>query len=197
MSEWSLSFTLTQNVNWGFLLSTTFPTRGFITQPRYIQMSSQGGMPYKETNNNPGLCPIKNNNWALVASLGSKINSRSCLCVLQGPRYNTKCWLSTQRLIFLLMFCLETPKKGSDPTNFWTEPSLASLSVVSLPRTPACSGTKYSPTACWVEISFNVFWQPTRENNTQLVMKSSLTCENGKPTLCSQGLYSTLYLEPH
>jgi hypothetical protein len=28
-------------------------------------------------------------------------------------------------------------------------------------------------------------------------MKSSLICENGKPTLCSQGLYSTLYLEPH
>ena len=36
------------------------------------------------------------------------------------------------------------PKKGSGPTNLWTEPSLASLLTVSFPRTPACPGTQYS-----------------------------------------------------
>jgi len=35
-----------------------------------------------------------------------------------------KCWLSIQIFNFLLIFCLETPKHGSDPTSFWTEPSL-------------------------------------------------------------------------
>jgi len=38
-------------------------------------MSSQGVMSSKETNNNPGLCPIKSNR-AIVARLGPEINSR-------------------------------------------------------------------------------------------------------------------------
>jgi hypothetical protein len=37
-------------------------------------------------------------------------------------------------------------------------PPLASLSAISLPCTPACPGSQYSPTACRVEISFNTFW---------------------------------------
>jgi hypothetical protein len=60
---------------------------------------------------------LKDNNQALVASLGPKINSPACLCVPQEPHHNTKCWLSIQRFIFLLMFCLETPTKGCGPTN--------------------------------------------------------------------------------
>jgi hypothetical protein len=35
--------------------------------------------------------PLKNNNQALVASLGLEINSQACLCVLQGTGHNTKC----------------------------------------------------------------------------------------------------------
>jgi hypothetical protein len=100
---------------------------------------------------------LKDNNRTLVARLGPEINSGSCLCVLQGPRHNTKCWFSIQRFIFLLMFCLETTKKGSGPTNLWTEPSLASLSAISFPRIPACPGTQYSPTVCRTEISLNTF----------------------------------------
>ena len=60
---------------------------------------------------------LKDNDRALVARLGPEINSLACLCVLQEPRHNTKCWLSFHPFIFLLMFCLETPKKGSGPTN--------------------------------------------------------------------------------
>ena len=55
---------------------------------------------------------LKDNNRALVATLGPEINSRACLCVLQGPRHNIKCWFSIHNLIFLLMFCLETPRKA-------------------------------------------------------------------------------------
>ena len=43
-----------------------------------------------------------------------------------------------QPAFYLLIFCLETPKDGSGPTNFWTETSVASLSVISFPRTPEC-----------------------------------------------------------
>jgi hypothetical protein len=71
--------------------------------------------------------------------------------------------------IFLLIFCLDTPKDGSGPTNFGTEPSLVSLLAISFPGTPTCPWTQYSPTICWVEISFTPFgkvvpmetlWQP-------------------------------------
>jgi len=120
------------------------------------------------------LCPVKgpiptlgcvllqDNNRALAARSGPEINSRACLCVLYGQPHNTRCWCSIQGFIFLLIFCLETHKKGSGPTNFWTEPSLASLMAISLPRTPACPGTQYGPTLCQVEISFYAFWRNIR-----------------------------------
>jgi len=79
---------------------------------------------------------LKDNNRALVAKSGPE---------LQGPHHITKCWLSIQRFIMLLMFYLETPKKGSGPTNFWTQPSLASLLAISFPHTPACPGTPVQP----------------------------------------------------
>ena len=88
---------------------------------------------------------LKDNNRALVARSGPEINSWACICVLQGPRHNTRCWFSIQCFIFLLIFWLETPKKGSCPRNLWTEASLASLLAISFPYTPACSGTQYRP----------------------------------------------------
>ena len=60
---------------------------------------------------------LKDNNQVLVARSGPEVNSRACLCVLQELRHNTRCWFSIQHFIFLLIFCLETPKKGLGPTN--------------------------------------------------------------------------------
>jgi hypothetical protein len=74
---------------------------------------------------------LKDSNRAPVARLGSEINSWACLWVLQGPRHNARCCFSIQCFISLSIFCLETPKKGSGPTNRWTEPLLASLSAIS------------------------------------------------------------------
>jgi hypothetical protein len=74
-------------------------------------MSSQGVMFSKQDNNNPGLCPIKDNNRALVARSGPEINSLARLCVLQGPRHNTRRCFPIQHFIFLLIFCLETPQE--------------------------------------------------------------------------------------
>jgi len=138
MFQWSQGLTLTQNMERDFLLSTTFPTNGVITQPHYICLLKV-------------LRPVRrpittlNSNQALVARSGPEINSQACLHVLQGPRHNTKCWFSIQHFTFPLIFCLETPKKGSGPTNHWTEMSLVRLSAISFPRTPACPGTQYRP----------------------------------------------------
>ena len=70
---------------------------------------------------------LKDDSRAPTDRSGPKINSRACLCVLQGPHRNVRCCFSVQRFIFFLIFCLETPKKGSGPTDCWTEPFLASL----------------------------------------------------------------------
>ena len=64
-----------------------------------------------------GCVLLKDNNRAFVSRLGPEINFQACLCVLQRPRHNIKCWFSIQRFTFLLMFCLETPKKCSGLTN--------------------------------------------------------------------------------
>ena len=60
---------------------------------------------------------LKDSSRAPIARSGPEINSRACLCVLQGLRHNARCLFSIQCFILLLIFCLETPKTGSGPTN--------------------------------------------------------------------------------
>ena len=116
---------------WGFLLSTTLPTKGVITQPHYIYKCLLKVLcPVSRSITTLDYVLLKDNNWAPVARSGPEINSRACLCVLQEPRHNARCCFSIQLFIFLLIFCLETPKKGSGQTNCWTEPLLASLSAI-------------------------------------------------------------------
>jgi hypothetical protein len=94
----------------------------------------------------------------LVLRLGPEINSWACLWVLPRPRHLAQCWLINQRPSRLCIACLETPRTGSGPRYLRPEPPLTSSSAISLPRTPACPGTQYSPTACRVEMSFNALW---------------------------------------
>jgi hypothetical protein len=94
---------------------------------------------------------LKDKSLVFALGLGPKISSWACLWVLPRPHHLFQCWLPNQSLIFLLILCLETPKGCSVPTNFWTEPSLASLLVISFLSTSACPGTQYSPTVCWLE----------------------------------------------
>jgi len=101
---------------------------------------------------------LKDSSRAPIARSGPEINSRACLCVVLGPRHNARCLFSIQCFIFLLIFCPETPKTGSDPTNRWAEPPLANSLAISFPLTPACPGTQNSLTTCWAEISFNACW---------------------------------------
>ena len=164
MSEWSKGLTLTQNVDWGFLRSATFPTSGVITQPITYRRRLKVLCPVRRSITTLGCVLLKDKNLAFVASLGPEVNSQACLCVLQRPRYNTKCWFSNHRFIFL-MFWLETPKKGSGPSNLWTDPSLAILSAISFPHNPACLRTQCNPTLCRVETLFKAFWHCRTNGN--------------------------------
>ena len=89
MPEWSQGFTLTQNVDWGFLHSTTFPTSGVITQPIIYKCLLKVLWPVRRLITTLDCVLLKDNNQALVARSGPEINSRACLCVLQGPRHNS------------------------------------------------------------------------------------------------------------
>jgi hypothetical protein len=83
------------------------------------------------------LCPVwrpntaldyvlfKDRNLALAPRQGPEINSQPCLLVLPRPVHHSQCWLTNQCLI-LLIFCLETPKACSGPTNLTAEPPLES-----------------------------------------------------------------------
>jgi len=60
---------------------------------------------------------LKDNSRAPEARSGNEINYRACLCVLKGPRHNARCSFPTQCFNFLLIFCLQPPKKCSGPTS--------------------------------------------------------------------------------
>ena len=73
---------------------------------------------------------LKDRNLVFLVRLGPEISFRVCLWVLLGPWHFAKCWFSTKCFILLFVFCVETPKDGPGPTDFWTEPSPASLSAI-------------------------------------------------------------------
>jgi hypothetical protein len=114
---------------------------------------------------------LKHNSWAPMARFGPEINSRAFLCVPQGSRHRARCWFAIHPFIFLI-FCLETPKKGSGTTNRWLEPLLVSLSAISFPFTPECPGTQNSPTACQEEMSFNACWHCRTKGDVLAVCKA-------------------------
>ena len=100
--------------------------------------------------------PLKDRNLAWAPRQGPEISSQACLRVPPRLHHRTRYWLTDQRLILLCTSCLETPRAGSGPRNPRTEPPFPSSSAISLPHTPACPGTQYSPTTCPVEISYEL-----------------------------------------
>ena len=73
----------------------------------------------------------KGSSLVLAAGLAPEISSEACLCVLVSPCHHFMCWLSSQHLVFFFSLCLETPKTGSAPTNWWPFPSLQAQCVSS------------------------------------------------------------------
>jgi hypothetical protein len=149
MSVWSQSFTFTftKNVGRCFILCSTPPTQ-WTDSPIRWRCLLRVLRPVRRPVSVLDCVLLKDRNLALAPSQGPEINSQACLWVSPSPRRRTQCWLNNQRLIFLRKSCLETHKAGSGPTKFTAEPSLASWSAISFPRTPACPVTQYSPTVC-------------------------------------------------
>jgi hypothetical protein len=85
---------------------------------------------------------LKDKNLILVPGQSPEINSRPCLWVLPRSRQLAHCWLINQQPSLFFISRLETPKAGSGPGNLRAEPTLASPSAISLPRTPASPGTQ-------------------------------------------------------
>jgi hypothetical protein len=133
---------------------------------------------------------LKDSTRALLARLGPEISSRICLCVLQGPRHNIRCWFSIQRLIFLLIFCLETPKKGTGPKTFDQKPSLASLPVISFPRTPACPRNPIQPHSVpGKDVVQRLSWHCRTKRDVVLAAWSAFRAPKGRINLrCHQTL---------
>ena len=131
-------------------------------------MSFQGVMSGKVTGNNPGFCPLKGKYPGRTVGLGSDISFRACLWVVIRPRHIVICWLSIQCFIFSLIFCLETHKASSGPTNWRNIPPVASSLAISFPHKPLCPGIQNSPAECRVEMSFNAFWHCCTNGNVVL-----------------------------
>ena len=142
MCECHQGFTLTQNASWGFFLCSMPPTYGTVNQPHYIEMSCRGVISSKRPVITLDFILLKESSLVSAVGLGPEINFWACLRVLVRFRHTVICWLSVQR--FVLVICLETPKAGSGPANWWTFPSLASPSAVSLPH-PRMSGVPEEP----------------------------------------------------
>jgi hypothetical protein len=138
MSEWSLSFTLTNNVGRGFILWSTPPNSGLSDSPIRWKCLLRVLSPVRRPITALDCVLLKDRSLVLTPRLCAEISSRACLWVSPRPCHHTQCWLSNQRLIFRVSW-LETPKPGSGPTKFRTEPPLAISSAISLPCTHSMS----------------------------------------------------------
>jgi len=113
MSEWSQGLTLTQNVDWGSSSVPHFLQVGLLLSPIIYKCLRKVLCPVRGPITTLDCVILKDNNRILAARSGPEISSRACLCVLKGPRHNTRWWVSTHHYNFLLILCLETIKKGS------------------------------------------------------------------------------------
>jgi hypothetical protein len=149
------SFTLTQDISWGLLLCSTFPTQGTVAQSHNVKVSSEVLCPIRRSITTLDCVLLKDSSLVLAAIRGPELNSRACLWVPASPCHSVTCCLSNQHWIFFFILGLETPRTGSGPTKWWTEPSLASSSEISFPkeetkRIAHTQGLNYPPVCKYV-----------------------------------------------
>ena len=82
ISEWGQGLTLTHNVDWVFLPHTTFLQEGHLLSPIIYRCLLKVLCPMSRPITTLNCVLLKYNNWAPLARLGPKINSRAWLLPL-------------------------------------------------------------------------------------------------------------------
>ena len=155
-------------MDWGFLLSTMLSSSGVVTQPHGIYMPSQGVMSGKKASSNPGFCPIKGQ-LSVPCSQARARNQFSSLSP-STTRTMPPCQILAINPALNLVIDVMTigPHGRLRSYLFRIEPPHATLSVISFPHKPECSGTQHIPTVCQVGISFNAFWHCSTKGDVVL-----------------------------
>ena len=138
-------------------------------------------MPGKRADNNLGLCPVMKQKSGVCSQTGAQNQ------FLSLSLNTTRTAFYYQMLIIHPAFYPYFYVLPRDPQGWHRSYKLlnrtvsVSLLVILFPYTPACPGTQYTPTMCWVEISFNTFWH---------------LCTNGGVVGSLKGFQSRLLSEP-
>jgi hypothetical protein len=82
-----------------------------------------------------GCVLLKDNSWAPIANWGPRLTLEHASVYNRAYATVPDVGFLSKPFTFLLIFCLETPKKGSGTTNRCPEPILTSLSAISFPFT--------------------------------------------------------------
>jgi len=134
----------------------------------YVEMSFRCFMSSYEGSNNPELYVLTvgcmssqtDSRLVLVAGPGSEISVRDWVSTGKTPPHNYM--LAVNPAFYLSSFILLRDPQGrfrsNKLVNSWTVVSLASPSAISFQRTTVCPWTQNSPAECWMETSFNAFW---------------------------------------
>jgi hypothetical protein len=111
MSVCRQGFTLTQNMSWGFLLCSAYPTQGAVSQSHNVKVSSQGVMSGKKANNHPGLRPVKGQQPGLSSNTRAR-NQLSSLS-LSASKTLPQCHvLFVQSALNFLLYILPQDPQG-------------------------------------------------------------------------------------
>jgi hypothetical protein len=115
-------FTLTQDISWGLLLCSAFPTQRTVAQSHNVKVSSEVLCPVRRPISTLDCVLLKESSLVLAAIRRPQINPRACLWVPVRSCHSVMCCLSNRHSIFFFILCLETPRAGYGPTKCWTEP---------------------------------------------------------------------------
>jgi hypothetical protein len=187
MSERRQGFTLTQNMGWGSPSTPHFLHKGLPVSPIMWRCLLRVLWPVRRRVTALDCTVLRDNNIVLVAVRGPEINSRACLlsAIISRAVY------LTSPEFFSLCSASRSPKAGSGPIKWWTEPSFASSSAISFPRIPECPGTKRVPQ--------NNRW---RYRSTPVVTIVATATSPLQPVIISelldyQSIYSYLFIRIH
>jgi hypothetical protein len=175
MSECRPGFTFTQNMGWGLLLCSTFPTQGTVCQSHYVCLL-RVLCPLRRPETTLDCILLKDSSMVLATVRGPEINPRACIWGLVRPCDSIMCCSSSQHWIFLVILCLKL--LGS--TYYINTPETNGACYLSQPH-------KYRAKLVTCLKHINTFWN----QHSLLPVSSTYTCPetNRACYLCESHTY--------